>query len=485
MTEVSWKRILGWFWEFEEPPRALPAPVDPEPTVLRSQDETWLEALADDAADGRRVDEIGSDEFWGHIEQLWKQGHERMASQWIEKFIAMPSTPEVAILALRLRLVEMCDQRGDLSVAVSHLEVLTVHADHAVRANYLLGEHHRRLGDEQRAMRHYEAVLARDVGYPNVRARLDRLRAARGEAAPNALDETMAGPELAGATGARYLLVRELGRGATAVVYLARDTQLDRDVAVKLLHPHLAAAHRAGACARFFQEARVCASLRHPNIVAILDLDETARRIVMELAAGGTLRDALRLHGRRTLRRALERHAQILSALNSAHQRGIIHRDVKPGNLMYRRDPALPGTEIMLGDFGVAHLPDPDDRSSSGRSAAGRRDAVGTLGYMSPEQRRGEALSPRSDLYSAAVVLYEMLTGSLPWPQEVLLGGTRRRGDFRLPPDVIEGRHRGLCAALQEHLDLVGDPEVDNRPTSEQALEGALELRDWAIAEVS
>jgi serine/threonine-protein kinase len=295
----------------------------------------------------------------------------------------------------------------------------------------------------------------------------------------------MAGINDGATAGARYRLIRELGRGATAVVYLARDSQLERDVAVKLLHPHLAAAHRAGACARFFAEARVCASLRHPNIVAILDLDEAARRIVMELAAGGTLRDALRLHGRRPFRRALERHAQILSALNAAHRRAIIHRDLKPANLMYRRDPNLPGTEIMLGDFGVAHLPDPEDRSSVGRGAAGRRDAVGTLGYMSPEQRRGEPPSPRSDLYAAAVVLYEMLTGSLPWPQDVLLGGTRQRGDFRLPPDVTEGRGRALCAAVQEHLDHLGDPAADQRPGSDEALDRARGLRDWAIAEIS
>jgi serine/threonine protein kinase len=385
-----------------------------------------------------------------------------------------------------MRLVEMVDERGDLEPALTHLEALATEPDHATRAHYLLGEHYRRTGDEARAMRHYEAVLARDVDYLNVRSRLSRLRARRGEVGPASAAETMAGGDvLGGHAGARYVLVRELGRGATAVVYLARDAQLERDVAVKLLHPHLAAAHRAEACARFFDEARVCASLRHPNIVAILDIDEAARRIVMELAGGGTLRESLRQHGRRPLRRALERHAQILSALGAAHKRGIVHRDLKPANLMYRRDPNTPGTEIMLGDFGVAHLPDPDDRSSSGRGAAGRRDAVGTLGYMSPEQRRGDVVSPRSDLYASAVVLFELLTGSLPWSQEVLLSGRRRRGDFKLPEDVIEGRDRRLCSALQEHLDRLGDPEPAARHSSDEALAEARELRDWAIAEVS
>ena len=113
-----------------------------------------------------------------------------------------------------------------------------------------------------------------------------------------------------------------------------------------------------GSMPRFFHEARVMASLRHPNLVAVLDLDEKARRIVLELAAGGTLRDLVRDRGPRTLRRALERHGQVLSALSAAHRRGIIHRDVKPANLMFRRDPDTPGVEVVLGDFGVAHLPD-------------------------------------------------------------------------------------------------------------------------------
>src|SRR4029078_8049726 len=98
----------------------------------------------------------------------------------------------------------------------------------------------------------------------------------------------------------------------TGVFYVARDAERDRDVAVKLLHPHLAGTERADALARFFHEARVMASLRHPNVAAVLDLDEAPRRIVMELAAGATLRDIQRERGPRTLRRAIERHGQIL-----------------------------------------------------------------------------------------------------------------------------------------------------------------------------
>jgi len=456
----------------------------PEPVHLRLEEETWLGALAKAVGEHRRLDDVGGEAFWDRIESMWKRGHERLATEWLEKFIDATATPAAAVSGMRARLVEMLDERGELARGIDHLEALAEVEEHTARANYLLAEHYRRRGDELRALRHYEAVLARDVDYPNVRARTERLRAARGRAAPPAMGETIAGVEaLGGAEGSRYRLLRELGRGATGVVYMARDTELERDVAVKLLHPHLAAARRADACARFFDEARVAASLRHPNIVAILDLDEDSRRIVMELAAGGTLRQVLRDRGPRPLCRALERHAQILSALAAAHRRGIVHRDLKPANLMFRRDPDAPGVEIMLGDFGVAHLPDAG--GATGAAAAEVRkpsEAVGTLAYMSPEQRRGAEANPRSDLYAAAVVLYEMLTGQPPWPRDVLLAGTRKRGDFTLPEKTVRDVDPALVAALQAHLDELGDPDSDRRPETTNALSTAQDLRDAAVA---
>ena len=326
------------------------------------------------------------------------------------------------------------------------------------------------------------------MSYPNVRARAERLRAARGQSAPASMGETIAGGDALGVTsGARYRLVRELGRGATGVVYLARDAELERDVAVKLLHPHLSAATRARACSRFFAEAKISASLRHPNIIAVLDMDERARRIVMELAAGGTLRTVLRDRGPRPLRRALERHAQILSALAAAHRRGIVHRDLKPGNLMFRRDPDVPGAEIVLGDFGVAHLPNIEGATgaAAAKAVADKKpaEAVGTLGYMSPEQRQGAEADPRTDIYASAVVLYEMLTGRYPWPRDILLAGTRARGDLHLPDDIRQSADPALIARLQNHLDRLGDPDLAGRPDTRTALAEAREMRDITIAE--
>src|SRR5262245_56843973 len=394
-----WKRLFG---ERPAPLPPLPAPAT-EPQLLGSEDETFLAQLVRDLGDGKRRDEAGAPETMKRIDAVWASGHERLAIEWMEKLLGVPEVPASATTALRAALVERYEQRGELDTAVPHLESLTADPAHALRAHYLLAEHARRRGDHERALRahyllaeharrrgdheralrHYEAVLGRDVDYPNVRVRVERLRALSGRGAPVA-GETIAAGDVAGVqAGARYRLIRELGRGATAVVYLARATELDRDVAVKLLHPHLAGTERADALTKFFHEARVMASLRHPNVVAVLDLDEASRRIVMELAAGGTLRDVLRERGARPLRRAIERHGQVLSALAAAHRRGIVHCDLKPGNLMFRRDVDLPGVEVMLGDFGVAHLPD-----AAGRGAVGRRtEALGTLAYMAPEQR--------------------------------------------------------------------------------------------------
>lgn len=469
-----WRRLLG------RPTPAPPAPVPIEPAVLRDEDDAWLEQLAAACGDGRRLDELAAVDTLAHVDRLWQRGHERLATEWLEKLIAVRDAPAAAVQTLRARLVDRLESRHELERALPHLDALTQVDAHAVRANYLLAEHHRKLGDDGAALRYYEAVLARDVDYPNVRARVERLRAARGLAAP-AAGETIAGADVVGlGVGARYQLVRELGRGATGVVYLARDRELEREVAVKLLHPHLAGAGQVAAVERFFDEARLMASLRHPNVVAVLDLEEKARRLVLELAAGGTLRDLLRERGPRTPRRALERHVQVLSALAAAHQRGVVHRDVKPGNLMFRRDPDLPGVEVMLGDFGVAQLPALEpETSGAGRRAA---EAVGTLAYMSPDQRRGAPAVPADDLYAAAVVLFEMLTGAPPWSREALLAGTRRRGDFALPTTVREAAPPALAAALQAHLDRLGDPDTAARPTTAAALAEAMELRTEALA---
>lgn len=463
-------------------------PNEIEPTHLADADEIFLQALIVDVAAGRRRDQLSSDEVILHLNAMWTRGHERLTIEWIEKLLSVPEVDHDATLRLRAELIERYDQRREIELGLHHAELLTGYPTYALRAHVLLAEHALHRGDSAAALRHYEAVLVRDVQFPNALMRVERLRAAVGRHAP-APGETIAGGDLRSIdSGGRYRLLRELGRGATGAVYVARDTELERDVAVKLLHPHLASDGKAAALAMFFREARITASLRHPNIVAVLDLDERARRIVMELGAGGTLRDLLRDRGRRSPRRAIERHVQILSALAAAHRNGIVHRDLKPGNLMFRRDPDLPGVEIMLGDFGVAHLPDLErgsevERTSegwkTGPTSARAADAVGTLAYMAPEQRRGE-VSPAIDVFASAVVLFEMMQGATPWTREQVLNSAREHRDFHLPDDLF-AEVPSVAKDFRDHVMRLGNPLASARPTAEQALIEAQQLRAQII----
>ncbi len=471
------KRLFGG--KKTEPPPLAP-PQTPEPQHLASEEETFLAQLVADLAEGKRRDEIGSPDVLRRIDGVWASGHERLAIEWAEKLLSIPEVPAAACAPLRANLVEKYEQRGELDTAIPHLERLVNEEPYALRAHYLLAEHARKRGDHERALRHYEAVLGRDVDYPNVRVRVERLRQQAGRAAPVA-GETIAAGDVAGVqAGARYRLVRELGRGATGVVYLARDAELDRDVAVKLLHPHLAGTEQADALARFFHEARVMASLRHPNVVAVLDMDEASRRIVMELAAGGTLKDVLRERGARPRRRAIERHGQVLSALAATHRRGIVHCDLKPANLMFRRDVDLPGVEVMLGDFGVAHLPDATGQTGV-TSAREKKEAIGTLAYMAPEQRRGD-ISPAVDVYASAVVLFENITARTPWSRERLMAGIRKAEDFLLPQSAFTNLPQAVIDEVQQHMLRIGDPDPAKRPTTAQALAEAQRLRERLIA---
>ncbi|MBP9088070.1 MAG: protein kinase [Kofleriaceae bacterium] len=453
-------------------------PSEPGPTHLADTDEVFLQALIVDVAAGRRREQLSGEEVIQHLHAMWARGHERLTIEWIEKLLSVPEVDPETTLRLRAELIERYDQRRELEVGLHHAELLTGYAPYALRAHVLLAEHALHRGDNPAALRHYEAVLVRDVQFPNALMRVERLRAAVGRHAP-APGETIAGGDLRSIdSGGRYRLLRELGRGATGAVYVARDTELDRDVAVKLLHPHLASDGKAAALATFFREARITASLRHPNIVAVLDLDERARRIVMELGAGGTLRELLRERGRRSPRRAIERHVQILSALAAAHRNGIVHRDVKPGNLMFRRDPDLPGVEIILGDFGVAHLPD-YERGAEPHASPRTADAVGTLAYMAPEQRRGE-VSPAVDVFASAVVLFEMMHGATPWTREQVLSSAREHRDFYLADELFT-EAPAVADDFRDHVMRLGNPIASARPSAEQALREAQQLRAQII----
>ena len=214
--------------------------------------------------------------------------------------------------------------------------------------------------------------------------------------------------------GGRYELGELLGRGGMAEVRKGTDTRLGRVVAVKRLRTDLAS--DATFQARFRREAQSSASLNHPAIVSVYDTgeeralqadgtDEVVPYIVMEYVAGRTLRDILR-EGRKILpERALEITSGVLSALDYSHRAGIIHRDIKPGNVML-----TPSGDVKVMDFGIARAMS-DAQSSMTQTAA----VVGTAQYLSPEQARGETVDSRSDVYSAGCLLYELLTGRPPF----------------------------------------------------------------------
>ena len=202
-----------------------------------------------------------------------------------------------------------------------------------------------------------------------------------------------------------YRVVRVLGQGAFGTVYLARDTLLDRPVAIKELT--ITAQTDEVAFKRFIQEARVAGGLNHPHVVTVyaLKVVEPNVYLVMEHLAGGSLRVLLEQRGSLPVEQALRIAAEVCEGLAAAHAKGIIHRDVKPENILLTED-----GRAKVGDFGIAHVP----RGTGGTylsQLTGTGFQPGTLLYMSPEQIRGQQVDGRSDVYQVGALLYEMLTG--------------------------------------------------------------------------
>lgn len=204
--------------------------------------------------------------------------------------------------------------------------------------------------------------------------------------------------------GSRYRVESQVASGGMATVYLATDQRLDRQVAIKVIHQHLA--NDASFQEKFVLEAKTAAKLSHPNLVNVFDQgsDSGTTYLVMEYVPGITLRDALNEYGPLPTIRALEMMTQILSGLSAAHRAGILHRDLKPDNVLLADD-----GRVKLGDFGLA-------RAITAHTSTG--DLVGTIAYLSPELVTRGLADARSDVYAAGILLYELLTGKQPFEGE-------------------------------------------------------------------
>jgi serine/threonine-protein kinase len=238
----------------------------------------------------------------------------------------------------------------------------------------------------------------------------------------------------------RYRVDELVARGGMARVYRARDDRLERDVAIKILSPPYA--DDPGFTRRFLDEARAAASLSHPSLVHVYDSGSQGEVhfIVMELLdRHRTLRDVLDEHGPLSRDEVLRIGRELLAGLRLVHERGLVHCDVKAGNVMLGPGPA------KLIDFGIAQPPhDGSDGDTS----------IGSLQYMSPEQLHGEALTPASDLFSLGTVLYEALTGRVPYPgsSPTEVSEAHARGEVRPPSTLVEGVPGRLDEAILQAL---------------------------------
>ena len=275
----------------------------------------------------------------------------------------------------------------------------------------------------------------------------------------------------------RYEIDARIGEGAMAEVYRARDPEIGRVVAIKILKASFSCDPDLGE--RFLREARAAGALSHANIATIYDfgMADGTPYIAMELVDGQPLDVALNVQGRLPYERVLEIGQQLASALAYAHRHGVVHRDVKPSNILLSTD----GRTVKLLDFGVARISEAENENRLGRTQAGQ--LVGTPRYMSPEQALGLPVDERSDLLSLGVVLYELITGKVAFPGTALASLAIQIAQERVEP--ID-RTVGDCPpGLRFVIDKLLAKKADQRFANGEALLAALSREVSAQQELS
>jgi len=268
----------------------------------------------------------------------------------------------------------------------------------------------------------------------------------------------------------RYCGVRLLAQGGMATVELAKDTELDRSVAIKRLAENLAANEEYKR--RFLREARLAARLSHPNIVAVYDAgaEGGVPFIVMEYVEGETVSDLLRRRGRLEPAETVALALQACSGLETAHEAGLVHRDIKPQNLLIASD----GT-LKIADFGIA-------RSLDGTQLTQEGTVLGTAGYLAPEQAKGERVTAAADIYALGAVLYELLAGRPPYEADSLAELFVKQTEGSIPP--LRELAPAAPAALEDAVmhALARAPEY--RPESAAAFAAELAATPTAVTRV-
>ena len=357
---------------------------------------------------------------------------------------------------------------------------------------YTLGSQLEQRGRVSQATAVYRHLARFDNTYRDVAARLGRLmdaERAKPKAAPPApAQATLAPVSAAGATSAagsvpaaaaagaapaaceiqrlgRYQLEREIGRGAMGIVYLGRDTAINRMVAIKAipLASEFSDAELVEARSRFFREAETAGRLNHPNIVTIYDVGEERglAYIAMEYLKGRHLSDYAKADRLMEPRKVLDVIGRTADALGFAHKQQVVHRDIKPANLMY--DPST--DTLKITDFGIARL------SGAGSTRTGI--VLGTPSFMSPEQLEGRTVTGHSDLFSLGVSLFQLLTGQLPFTADSMTGLMQQIAEAPHPP--LRAFRPDLPACVESVIDRALAKNPDARYDSGAHMAAALE----------